>query len=641
MADRQVDYLLIGGGIAAANCARWLRESGADGSILLVGRESDLPYNRPPCSKEYLQGSQTRADALFRPAEWYEDQQIEALTRVSAMKLDLDSRTVKLSNKDELQFGQALLASGANVRRLNVPGSELDGIHYLRAFGNADTIREDAAGKRVTLIGGSYIACEVAASLTLLGSSCMMVMLEPVTLSRGFGATAGRFFQERLEEHGVTIHAEQELERFEGAEGRVTRVITTSGLELETDAVVLGTGAVPDVMLARAAGLELGASGGVRVDERLQTGVSGLYAAGDVAEYHSVIHDGRPLRIEHWDVALNQGRVAALNMLGRGQSYDVVPYFFSDLADWASLEYVGPASDWDLEVVRGSLDEGEFSVWYLSEGRVAAALSVGRSEDLDHARRLIAAGTSLDGRAAELGRVEHRPRVALVRRGQARVARGGSDPAARRAAARQAIHQSSEPIDRSLQRSGHLDRALERREHADQLTAGIGHPLGAVDDLATSVIDAIPELDDLAAFDIDAISELPHLAPELEQLAGAAVELFREHHHRFGTSVEPLGDLEYRTADQSDLLAQVEHPLELCGGGAGRPGDGTEIGHDAVEDRLRGFDGETEEAQPAHLRATLRSAGSKGCGARTRTLNSRARTWRVAITPPRSKSMHR
>ena len=403
MADRQVDYLLIGGGIAAGNCARWLRESGADGSILLVGRETDLPYNRPPCSKGYLQGRETRADALFRPAEWYEEQRIEVLTRVSVMKLDPATRTAKLSNKQEVGFGKALLASGANVRRLNVPGSELDGIHYLRAFGNSDTIREDAAGKRVTLIGGSYIACEVAASLTLLGSTCTMVMLEPVTLSRGFGQLAGRFFQDRLEEHGVTVHAEQDLDRFEGADGRVTRVITKSGLELDTDAVVMGTGAIPDVMLARAAGLELGDSGGVRVDSRLQTAVPGIYAAGDVAEYHSVVHDGRPLRIEHWDVAFNQGKAAALNMLGADQPYDVVPYFFSDLADWASLEYVGPASDWDLEVVRGSVEEGEFSVWYLSEGRVAAALSVGRSDDLDHARRLISAGTALGERAAELG----------------------------------------------------------------------------------------------------------------------------------------------------------------------------------------------------------------------------------------------
>ncbi|MGI8863827.1 MAG: NAD(P)/FAD-dependent oxidoreductase [Solirubrobacteraceae bacterium] len=403
MADRQVDYLLIGGGLAAGNCARWLRESGADGSILLVGRETDLPYNRPPCSKGYLQGKETRADALFRPAEWYEEQRIEALTRVSVMKLDCAARTAKLSNKQEVGFGQALLASGANVRRLNVPGSELEGIHYLRAFGNSDTIRDDAAGKRVTLIGGSYIACEVAASLTMLGSICTMLMLEPVTLSRGFGQVAGRFFQDRLEEHGVTIHGEQELDRFEGADGRVTRVISKSGLELDTDAVVMGTGAIPDVMLARTAGLELGDSGGVRVDSRLQTAVPGIYAAGDVAEYRSVVHDGRPLRIEHWDVAFNQGKAAALNMLGADQPYDVVPYFFSDLADWASLEYVGPAHDWEQEIVRGSVDLGEFSVWYLSEGRMTAALSVGRSEDLDHARRLISAGTALGGRAAELG----------------------------------------------------------------------------------------------------------------------------------------------------------------------------------------------------------------------------------------------
>jgi 3-phenylpropionate/trans-cinnamate dioxygenase ferredoxin reductase subunit len=239
----------------------------------------------------------------------------------------------------------------------------------------------------------------------MLGSTCTMVMLEPVTLSRGFGETAGRFFQERLEEHGVTVHGEQDLDRFEGADGRVTRMVTKSGLELETDAVVMGTGAIPDIMLARAAGLELGESGGVRVDMHLQTAASGVYAAGDVAEYHSVIHDGRPLRIEHWDVALNQGKVAALNMLGRDQPYDVVPYFFSDLADWASLEYVGPAHDWDQEVVRGSIEAGEFSVWYLDKGRVMAALSVGRSEDLDHARRWISAGTSLAGRADELGRL--------------------------------------------------------------------------------------------------------------------------------------------------------------------------------------------------------------------------------------------
>jgi 3-phenylpropionate/trans-cinnamate dioxygenase ferredoxin reductase subunit len=402
VSDRHVDYALIGGGLAAGNCARWLRESGADGSILLIGRESDLPYNRPPCSKGYLQGKESREEVLFRPPEWYEEQQVEALTRVSAMKLDPAERVVTLSDRQTVSFDQALVATGANVKRLNVPGAELDGIHYLRALGNSDTIRSDAAGKRVVLIGGSYIASEVAASLTELGSSCTLVMLEPVVLGRGFGEQAGRFFQERLEEHGITVFGSDELDRFQGTDGRVTRVITKSGRELEADAVVMGTGAVPDVMLARAAGLELGETGGVAVDACLQSSAPGIYAAGDVAEYESVVHGGRRVRIEHWDVALHQGKTAALNMLGASQAHDVVPYFFSDLSDWSSLEYVGPAHKWDREVVRGSLDEGRFCIFYMDEGRVAGALSVGRSDDLEHARRLLSSAASVADRVDEL-----------------------------------------------------------------------------------------------------------------------------------------------------------------------------------------------------------------------------------------------
>jgi 3-phenylpropionate/trans-cinnamate dioxygenase ferredoxin reductase subunit len=402
VSDRHVDFALIGGGLAAGNCGRWLREAGADGSILLIGRESDLPYNRPPCSKGYLQGKESREDVLFRPPQWYEEQQIEALTRVSAMKLDAAQKVVTLSNRQTVSFDQALVATGANVKRLNVPGAELEGIHYLRALGNSDTIRDAAAGKRVVLIGGSYIASEVAASLTELGSKCTLVMLEPVVLARGFGDQAGRFFQDRLEEHGITVYGDDELDRFEGADGRLTRVITKAGRELEADAVVMGTGALPDVMLARAAGLELGDTGGVVVDARLQTSAPGIYAAGDVAEYESVVHGGRRMRVEHWDVALNQGKTAALNMLGQNQPHDVVPYFFSDLSDWSSLEYVGPAQHWDQEVVRGSLDDGEFSIFYVHDGRVAGALSVGRSDDLEHARRLLANATMVGHRADEL-----------------------------------------------------------------------------------------------------------------------------------------------------------------------------------------------------------------------------------------------
>jgi len=401
MAERQVDYLLIGGGLASGNCARWLRESGADGSILLVGREPDLPYNRPECSKSYLQGKESREDTLFRPPEWYGEQQVEALTKVSVTKLSTSERRAELSGGDTVRFGKALIATGANVRRLQVPGCELAGIHYLRTLGNSETIRDDASGKRVVLIGGSYIASEVAASLTERGSTCTLVMLESVVLSRGFGEQAGRFFQSRLEEHGITVHGGDSLARFEGADGRITKVVTEAGLELEADAVVIGAGVLPDVTLAKSAGLQIGERGGVVAKPTLETEAPGVYVAGDIAEYDSVIHR-QHIRIEHWDVAFNHGKTAGLNMLGANQPHDVVPYFFSDLSDWASLEYVGPALKWDQEVVRGSIDDGEFAVFYLDEGRLAGALSVGRSEDLEHARRLITSRADISDRAADL-----------------------------------------------------------------------------------------------------------------------------------------------------------------------------------------------------------------------------------------------
>jgi 3-phenylpropionate/trans-cinnamate dioxygenase ferredoxin reductase subunit len=395
VSTRKVEHLLIGGGLASANCARWLREAGGEGEILLVGREPDPPYNRPPCSKGYLQGSETREDTWFRPPEWWGDQGIDLRTRTSVTRLDAGAKEATLSTGEVVGYGSALLATGANVRRLNVEGCELEGIHYLRTLGNADAIRADAGAKRVVLIGGSYIGCEVAASLSTLGSSCAIVMQEAVTLERGFGGQAGGFFQERLREHGIEVHGEDELERFEGSAGRVSAVVTKRGLRLEADAVVIGAGVLPDITLARAAGLELDEQrGGVLCDSQLRSSAPGVWAAGDIASYDSVVH-GRRLRVEHWDVAFNQGRTVALGMLGQGAPHEVVPYFFSDLADWASLEYVGPAQAWDEEIVRGSLDEGSFSIWYLGEGRVLGALSVGRSQDLDHARRLIAAGGAL------------------------------------------------------------------------------------------------------------------------------------------------------------------------------------------------------------------------------------------------------
>ena len=388
MSARKVDYLLIGGGLASANCARWLREEGAAGEILLVGREPDAPYNRPNCSKGYLRGEESRAEPLFRPAEWWGEQAIELKTRTSVTSLDLGSRAAKLSSKEEIEFEQALLATGANVRRLNVEGCELEQIHYLRTLGNADAIREGVKdAEKVVLIGGSYIGCEVAASLSMLGKSCTIVMQEERTLERGFGKQAGRFVQELLEAHGVSVHGGDELERFEG-DGRVTKVVTRKGLELEAEAVVIGAGVSPDIQLGQKAGLQVGERGGVRCSSRLESSVPGIFAAGDICEYDSPMHGGH-VRIEHWDVAFNHGRDVG---------HEVVPYFFSVLGDWGELEYVGPAYGWEEEILRGSFDDGAFTQWYLKDGRVKAALTFGRSDDLEHARRLIAGAGALNER---------------------------------------------------------------------------------------------------------------------------------------------------------------------------------------------------------------------------------------------------
>jgi 3-phenylpropionate/trans-cinnamate dioxygenase ferredoxin reductase subunit len=401
MAGREADFLLVGG-FAAAHCATELRRRGAEGTILLAGREPEPPYERPPLSKEYLRGDSSRADAYVHDPGWYEENEVELLSGRSVLSLDAEARTAKIQGGEEVAFGKALLATGAMVNILRVDGAQLEGIHYLRAFGNADSIRDDLEGREhVVLIGGSYIAAEVAASLVEMGKRCSMVMIEDVPLSSGFGERAGRWFQEQLESRGVDVHGGETLAAFEGDE-RVGKVLTESGLEIECDAVVVGAGVRPDTMLAGRAGIEVGE--GIVCDAGLETSVPGIFAAGDCASFDSELH-GRRARVEHWDVAMQQGRHAARGMLGDKRPYRVVPYFFSDLSDWAAIEYVGIGSSGGDEVFRGDPADGAFSVWYLDGGRVTGALSVGRSEDLIEARRMVEERTALtDARVlADLG----------------------------------------------------------------------------------------------------------------------------------------------------------------------------------------------------------------------------------------------
>lgn len=414
-APPRTDVLLIGGGVAAASAARTLRESHYDGTITLITRELDAPYHRPPGSKELLRGEQSPDDARVLPVEWYAEHGVDLRTRTSVVSLDPAVRTVKLQSKDELAYDRALLATGAMVRRLNVDGSGLRGIHYLRSLRNAQAIRTDldevggtdgdgagggAGGNRIVLVGGSYIGCEVAASLASLGVSCTILMQESEPLERTFGAEIGRWVRKRLEDGGITVRGGVDVEAFvpadpDAEDGRVGAVAIAGSDPVPADLVVCGVGAQPDVMLGKRAGLDLGATGGIRGDDHLRTSATGLWVAGDICEYDSVVHGG-PIRVEHEEVAIAHGSYVARQWLGEDRPYDVVPYFFSDLADWVSLESVGPARTWDRTIVEGSLDDDAFAVWFVEGRHVRGYASFNGAGDIDHATALIQAGDPVD-----------------------------------------------------------------------------------------------------------------------------------------------------------------------------------------------------------------------------------------------------
>ena len=316
VSETHIDHLLIGGGVAAASCAEALREQGAEGSIALLTRELEPPYHRPPCTKDLLRGESAREDAYVHDAAWYADHDIDLRMRTAVRGIDTDGRTVKLQGGDELTYGSALLATGSLVNRLRVDGSDLDGLHYVRALGNAESIRDDAEhAERVVVVGGSYIGCEVAASLTAAGQ-------EGHGRDAGGGADGGAASAPPSGAGSAacwrgTGSSSAAASSWSGS--RATAACSwwspASGDELDADLVVLGTGVKPDVMLAKAAGLELGESGGVKCDARLQTSAPDLYAAGDICEYDSTVH-GRRIRVEHEAVAEAQGAHVAAAMLG-------------------------------------------------------------------------------------------------------------------------------------------------------------------------------------------------------------------------------------------------------------------------------------------------------------------------------------
>jgi 3-phenylpropionate/trans-cinnamate dioxygenase ferredoxin reductase subunit len=387
-------YVVVGASLAGAKAAETLRAEGFDGRVVLIGAEHERPYERPPLSKEYLRGEAERDTIYVHDEGFYAEHDIELRLGCRATSLNTTAREVGLDNGEWLRYDRLLLATGAEPRRLKVPGSELDGVLYLRSVEDSDRLRQrlDRGGK-VVVIGAGWIGAEVAASARLRGLEVTVVDPLGVPLQRVLGDEVGGIYRDIHTDHGVQMLLGTGVEALEGTTS-VQRVRTSDGRALECDFVVVGVGVQPCTDLAASAGIAV--DNGILVDEHLQTSVPGVFAAGDVA---NALHPfyGERVRVEHWANALHQGPVAARAMLGRSDVYDRLPYFYSDQYE-VGMEYSGLARAWDRVVVRGDPASREFIAFWMTGTRILAGMNVNVWDATETIKRLIHERVTVDDR---------------------------------------------------------------------------------------------------------------------------------------------------------------------------------------------------------------------------------------------------
>jgi 3-phenylpropionate/trans-cinnamate dioxygenase ferredoxin reductase component len=385
-------FVIVGASLAGAKAAEELRERGFDGRVVLIGAEAERPYERPPLTKDYLRGESEREKAHVHPADYYEQSDIELMTSATVTSIDPGGSQVKLDDGRELSYDKLLLTTGAEPRRIELPGAGLDGIHYLRTLADCDALRARLdEGGRVAVIGAGWIGSEFAASARQRGLE--VTVIDPLALpnERIFGAEIGMFYRDVHVQHGVEMLLGQGLEAFEG-DGTVARVRTGAGRVVECDFAVVGIGIAPRTQLAKDAGL--GVDNGVVANPSLETTAPDIFAAGDVVNARHPFYN-RHIRVEHWANALNQGPAAARAMLEEDVSYDRIPYFFSDQYD-VGMEYSGHATNWDEVVFRGDRDGGEFIAFWLTDGRVVAGMNVNVWDVNQHVQELIRSRQPVD-----------------------------------------------------------------------------------------------------------------------------------------------------------------------------------------------------------------------------------------------------
>lgn len=384
-------FVVVGASMAGGRAAETLRQEGFDGRIILVGAEPVRPYERPPLSKDVLRGDAPEDKAYLRAPEYYSEQSIELRLGRAARQLAPGEKSLELDDGDVIRYDKLLIATGAEVRRLAVPGVDLPGVHYLRTMRDARAIRDAAReADRVVVIGAGFIGAEVAASCRATGREVTVLEVLPVPLQRVLGDEIGHIYGQIHRDHGIDLRLGVGIAEFRGA-GCLEEVVTSTGDRIPCDLAVVGVGVQPAVQWLEGSGVSV--QNGVLVDELCATNVTDVYAAGDVANWwHPTL--GERLRVEHWDNAQNQGIAAAKSMLGKAEPYAPVPYFWSDQYD-LTLQYVGHASGQDEVIFRGNRDPSKLLAFYLRDDQLRAAIGVNRFKDVTAARRLLRAGVAV------------------------------------------------------------------------------------------------------------------------------------------------------------------------------------------------------------------------------------------------------
>jgi 3-phenylpropionate/trans-cinnamate dioxygenase ferredoxin reductase component len=385
-------FVIVGAGMAGGKAAETLREEGFDGRIVLVGAEPHRPYERPPLSKDYLRGESENPAWLQEDEGWYAANEVELRTSAVVQSIDAGDRAVVLAGGERIDFDRLLIATGAEPRRLPVGGADLDGVHLLRTIEDSNAIAATfESGGRLAVIGGGWIGCEVAASARQKGMDVTLIEPLELPLLRVLGPELGGFYRDVHADQGVELLFGTGVEAIEGS-GRAERVRTSDGKTIECSAVVVGIGVAPRTELVQDIAR---VDNGIVVDERLQSSIDGIFACGDVANAAHPVFT-RHVRVEHWANALEQGPAAARSMLGKGTSYDKVPYFFSDQYD-VGMEYAGlhdPGSD-EL-VLRGDMGSREFIAFWLRGDRLVAGMNVNVWDVSDPIQELVHSGAAVD-----------------------------------------------------------------------------------------------------------------------------------------------------------------------------------------------------------------------------------------------------